>query len=439
MGRTFNKVIAVIVLIAATLIALISGVGVSYAATDNYTNVLDDLRQDSNFNIADYPAVNNDYSLQVIQIAESTDGELFAYVYQPAAKAKMLVATSVNMSLAETADGAKLYSLTLLSNAGVFQKYRVNGVKVSSEAKRFYNVISVYRAFNNVVDGTNSNNVDEIVFEVAQLWAVETDERGAVTYSNRKTDVATILEEYASFIRYRSGYWAIWADGTDGHYVAFTADYDIERLYEAEIYFEQRLVCHHYAGMSGRNTYNYGNYEPKTVTLSDIDKGHVKITGIGGTKHSWERIQRVDDFIKSESSLPAESKDKIKDKQWVLRFNETQYSKTVQDMSGTYDETYYEISTVAILRLYFETNGTVYNLGVVSNKVSEHNPYKGNSGAESLLDKLLKLLKFIVNWFANLLHIPAWLGTAILSAVIIVFVLAVVLLVVKIIRNIRGK
>ena len=73
-------------MITATLIAMYSGVGTTYAATTNYSNVLDDLKEDSAFNLKDYPAIIFDYNLNVIQIAESTDGELFVYVYQPAAK-----------------------------------------------------------------------------------------------------------------------------------------------------------------------------------------------------------------------------------------------------------------------------------------------------------------------------------------------------------------
>ena len=100
--RTYHfNLIAVIILITSMLFALFGGVGVSYAATTKYSNVLDDLKRDSTFNIANYPAINDDYSLKVIQIAESIDGELFVYVYQPAAKSKLLIANSINMALSE--------------------------------------------------------------------------------------------------------------------------------------------------------------------------------------------------------------------------------------------------------------------------------------------------------------------------------------------------
>lgn len=404
-GRAFNNLIAVIILIAATLLALYSGVGVSYAATTRYSDVLDDLRQDSTFNVADYPAVSNDYSLNVIQVAESVDGELFAYVYQPAAKTKLLVATSVNMSLDEpiskiqVVESSKLYNLTLLNSAGVFQKYRVDGVKVSSEEVRYYNITSIYRAYNRIIDGnsTMDENTNEIAFKVAKLWKVKTDENGKLTYSMTYPEVVTVTDTYNSFIRYRSGYWFVWGDATDGHYVAFTADYDIERLFEAEVYFVQNSITHHYAAMTDKHSYRRGSNTEKQIVLSDIDKGHVTITGLGGTQHSWERIQRVDDFIKSESSLPSDSKNKIKDKQWVLRFTETPYSKVVYTGAslGNYDEEYYEVTNVTILRLYFESNGKVYNLGAVSNKVSEHDPYKKSDETKGKLDILTLIITLI--------------------------------------------
>lgn len=46
----------------------------------SYTNVLDDLKKDENFDINDYPTNFSDYSLNVIQIAEGSSGELFVYV-----------------------------------------------------------------------------------------------------------------------------------------------------------------------------------------------------------------------------------------------------------------------------------------------------------------------------------------------------------------------
>ncbi|MCM1296324.1 MAG: hypothetical protein NC311_12365 [Muribaculaceae bacterium] len=402
MTKTIQKALwAVIALVFLFILNGICG-GAAFGAPANAASpVLEDLQRDENFNIDDYPEKLDDYSLQVIQIAESSDGELFIYVYQPAARAKLLPATSVNMSLNESADGMQLYKLTLLDNAGVFQKYRVKGVKVSSDEVRYYNITSIYRKFNNVADGIagNDGSVDEIAYEVAQVWTVITDDYGNVNYSMTTPKVVTITDEYASFIRYTSGYWYLWGDATDAHYVAFTANYEIERLYEAELEFVQNYTYHHYASGSGRHTYSIDKRENKHVKLSDVDKGHVKITGLGGTRHSWERIQRVDDFLKAET-LSTESKNKIKDKDWILRFTETSYTKNVDVLNSfNYDEYYYEITNVAILRLYFETDGQVYNVGVVSNKITEQNPYKDinyNNGRVDIFGLIITLTPIIV-------------------------------------------
>ena len=70
----------------------------AYAESTSYSDVLDDLRKDENFSLSTYPSMANDYSLQVIQIAESTGKELFVYVYQPSGQAKDLRASSINIA-----------------------------------------------------------------------------------------------------------------------------------------------------------------------------------------------------------------------------------------------------------------------------------------------------------------------------------------------------
>ena len=55
-------------------------------AESGYSGVLDDLQKDDSFDESHYPAIADDYSLKLIQIAESVDGELFLYVYQPSGK-----------------------------------------------------------------------------------------------------------------------------------------------------------------------------------------------------------------------------------------------------------------------------------------------------------------------------------------------------------------
>ena len=72
------------ILVFLVVIFCVFGCGFPTAfATSNYTNVLNDLQKDSDFHVVDYPKIESDYSLQLIQIAESSEGDLLVYIYQP--------------------------------------------------------------------------------------------------------------------------------------------------------------------------------------------------------------------------------------------------------------------------------------------------------------------------------------------------------------------
>ena len=83
------------IIAAGFLILSIVGFGArpARAEASAYSDVMDDLRKDESFKAEDYPAISEDYSLKVIQIAESVNGELFIYVYQPSAGSRDLMAT----------------------------------------------------------------------------------------------------------------------------------------------------------------------------------------------------------------------------------------------------------------------------------------------------------------------------------------------------------
>ena len=141
--------------LVSLLLALIAYLGMGFSHTQayadeqiSYTNVLEDLTKDESFNVEDYPAIADDYSLQVIQIAESVNGELFVYVYQPSDATKDLTATTIRMSqsIGENAKW-KDYDLTLLNTEGVLDKYRVEGITILSDVVRYYDIAAIHRAF----------------------------------------------------------------------------------------------------------------------------------------------------------------------------------------------------------------------------------------------------------------------------------------------------
>ncbi|MCX4362715.1 MAG: hypothetical protein OSJ74_04975 [Clostridia bacterium] len=94
------KSISTIVLELCLLVVMILGgwqMPPAYAAVSGYSEVLDDLQRDIEFSVDDYPSNTSDYSIKMIQIAESTTKELFIYTYQPSQLTKYLVATQIKM------------------------------------------------------------------------------------------------------------------------------------------------------------------------------------------------------------------------------------------------------------------------------------------------------------------------------------------------------
>ena len=110
-----------------------------YAESVNggYSNVLDDLKSDPNFDENLYPVNETDYSLQVVQIAESTDGELLVYVYQPSNGIKDYTATSINISTA--------INDSLCWNCSVKTEYSASTKSATLQSKKKFCDITIYR------------------------------------------------------------------------------------------------------------------------------------------------------------------------------------------------------------------------------------------------------------------------------------------------------
>ena len=120
-----------------------------------YTSVVKDLQKDESFNVEAYPSNAEDYSMQVIQIAESVNKELFLYVYQPSDEVKELTATKVSLSTAINENFYPLlYDLTLISTEGVFDKYKVEGLTVKDDAVRYYSIVRLQRDFDETIEKT---------------------------------------------------------------------------------------------------------------------------------------------------------------------------------------------------------------------------------------------------------------------------------------------
>lgn len=416
------SILAVFLLFTAFINVLLGGVGVTYAAENKYSNVLDDLCKDETFDFNDYPNVDDDYSLQVIQIAESTDGELFLYVYQPAAHSKQLTATAVNMALSENVDGTALFNLTLLNREGVLQKYRVDGVKVSSDEVRYYNITSIYRDWVKGIDEENGtdNTTNSVAFEVGKLFKAETKD-GSISYSG--VDIVLIINPFVKFRRYYEV--SVWSEkACDAHYVAFSTDYDIKELLEADVSYSYRTAHKYHKAFTG-NVTDYSDFFTDKVTLYDSDR----VQQSGGTGflyrkdgYDYSRIQSSAEFLAKED-VDSNVKSVIEKTQWVLRFFETDYEYKDNGHDG--DIKWTEISEVSILRLKFKNSKGVFNLGAVSDEVTgNHEPDNPNFD--------------FWGWLCRALNIPEWAAKLIVYGIGALLILSPVLMILSFIFPVVG-
>ena len=388
--RVFLNQIAVLIV---TLCVFLTGAQSfsAVAAEENKTasGVIEDLSKDASFNAANYPSNAKDYSLSVMQLAESADKELFVYVYQPSGD--KVKASSINISTTINDDISFFnYSLELLNFDETLFKYKVTNFEVKKDPVRYYAISSIYRPFDvGIGDKKSGNNmINEVNYAVNRQYCF--GEINGKPYINC-IDIETIVvtDKFVGFVRYPDGFKLFTGAGAcDSHFVAFNTDKKIDKLFEADVYYTTQKVSYDFFTEDSPFRIKFGDSKTDNYAyLKYTDK--VEHTGGGffaGT-YKWDRIQSVDDFIKTEdrttvyygavlnskvsSKLTDEALSDLKGKKWVLRFTETSYNKVPK--SGMGATTYYHAETtmvgnVTILRLKFETDGITYNLGVIDNK-----------------------------------------------------------------------
>lgn len=381
--------LAIVLSISCFLTCFVPVTNIVYASSigvvGGYTNVLDDLQKDTNFNVDDYPVIQDDYSLQVITIAESSDKELFVYVYHPIGDYTKSIARSIFMSSDKSVMQFVNYNLDYINSKGVFAKYRVNNFVVKNYYPRNYEITSIYRRFIKNVDSEpdNGNVINEIEFKVAKCWTFNTTDTGT-TMSCQDLDVITITSKYVGFVRYEDGnWWHMWGESAcDRHFVAFDTDKQIDRLMEADIYYQyqENGIYDPTVGFADTN-YSFGEIKDGYAYLTYTQIGNYNN---GHYNYTWDRIQTVDSFVESvditttytcgifdienSSKITDENVGYLREQKWVLSFLETAVTVT---RSMEWETTLYtRVGNVSILRLKFETAGVMYNLGVIDNKQS---------------------------------------------------------------------
>lgn len=414
MTRTMKTRIACMLLafitVFCTVITTVQTPVFARAESITYSGVMDDLKKDTSFKPENYPTKTDDYSLKIIQLAESVNKELFVYVYQPSGKAKDFKASSINISTTINDSISYLnYKLELLNSNGVFYKYKVSGLTVKDESVRYYAISSIYRPFDESIDkqASGGNTVTEVNYAVNKQYCF--GEINGKPYVNC-VDIETIVvtDKFVGFVRYPDGF-KLYVGACDSHFVAFNTNKPMDKLLEADVYYTTQEYSSSWAAFVGENE-TFGKKADNYAYLKYTDK--VEHTGGGwfaGT-YKWDRIQTVDDFIKNEdreqifsgavidvkisSKLTDAALNELKGKKWVLRFTETDY--TLWSGQGTYGTFSTIVGDVTILRLKFETDGITYNLGVIDNKQSGSKDPSNETDIDISLNKRGKMILYLL-------------------------------------------
>jgi len=369
-----------------------------------YSNVLDDLQKDSSFDLSDYPAKSEDYSLKVIQVAEGENGELYVYMYQPNFSTANKKASYINLAFQDQRDpNATLKyerkSLTFLNSNGTLCKYLINNCKASAEVKRYYSVAAVYRPYIEGLDKTYES-VDQtmhVKYGVGKVWSV-TKYNGVLTYGAFVIDVVDVDITATGDIYYSDGLSGLYLSACNSHYIAFKTNYNITDIFDADV------------------TYNLIPYSHTVQTYPEVDTSREKVvvesaplyksdevtfepTGLFAKKASWKRIQTVSEFLADAEAQNKEFEEAelkgINEAQYVFRVAESDYFTTMDFVGGNHVYRYYRIEDSGILRLHFATPDGVYNLGAVSDLV-------GTDGMSDTKDQPDEDFK---DWFQQILKI----------------------------------
>ena len=379
-----------------------------------YSAVLYDLKKDTSFNTENYPTKADDYSLQIIQLAESSDKELFVYVYQPSGQTKNFTACSVNISTTINDNISFInYKLQKLNSNGVFFKYKVSDFTVKTEPTRYYAISSIYRPFDESIDkpASDGNTVTEVNYNVSKQYCF--GEINGKPYVNC-VDIETIVvtDKFVGFVRYKDGF-KLYVGACDSHFVAFNTDKPIDKLLEADVYYTMQKYSWSVVPLQGEKE-TFGEKSENYAYLKYTDKVEHTGGGLFAGTYKWDRIETTQQFIAENdltqnvysgaiidvsvaNKITDEGKAALQGKKWVLRFAETSYSLSGYPSTGSTFENTTLVGDVTILRLKFETDGITYNLGTIDNKQSgSDDPVNDTDISIKLPDGLKRILMLIL-------------------------------------------
>lgn len=385
------RVFVIIIICALTLFPTSSGV--AFAATSVYSDVLEDLQKDESFDKNDYPINQTDYSLELIQIAESSTGELLAYVYQPSAGAKGILTKKIRIKYPNS-DTYNDYDLTLLSKNGVFYKYKVDGyvTDYDSATERVYEVVQIMRSasadLGDKVLDENNNTITYVPYPVGWTFYAKATSDGNVIYGKEKDKSITVTDKYCGQLLFENAGNSFTA-GLLGsveygmlHFIAFNADITIDELYQADVSYTIDVYEDYLNKVMG---VIQTEYKDKVISSERLSKtlSYETVGTYQGDflshKYTWKEIMSCEDFINNvctqssaffNSSLTEKGSEEISDKAWVLVLGATGITNISRSTGvGNYESRYTRscLTDETILRLEGKSNGVLFNLGVVDN------------------------------------------------------------------------
>lgn len=369
------------ILAIAAVIACFIGTFPTYARADERpsTGVIAELAVDETFDVEDYPAKEKDYSLDVIQLAETSSGTIVLYVYQPSGD--KLRASTVNISAGIKQDKPVYnYALEYIASEETIAKYTVSGLTVSDEVVRTYDVVSIFRKWDKAIDkdAGNDNHVSEVAYPVGKCWSVCSVD-GKTLYRCTETETVTITDKLVGMVQYADGLNWNALEFKHSHFVAFKTDRNIDKLYEADVLYNTQVAT--VKVLTGNVTYGDKEQHYDTIKYDEV------VTGSGNwfaDRYKFNRIQTTEEFLATEEIKDESARNRIKGMDYVLRICETDYDQSslggkwfaLDVITGiphfialaTAETDITVVSDVSVLRLLFETDGVTYNVGVVDNK-----------------------------------------------------------------------
>jgi len=420
----FRKIALLILTVFMLLLQVFSPfLAIKAEAATVYSTVLDDLTKSEKFKIENFPILTYEYInqvnqdtnkendqplMEVIQIAESSSDELYLYVYQPTDSELELTASAVLLSTEFTPDGQNInpdiYYLELVSTDSVFDKYVVKDFRVSEEPYRYYNIVTLYRNFNPEIDEVTPGGVIEnfeLGIGVGQQWCTYYL-NDSIVYEMNTFDTVEIDIGYTGSVEFLSGFQLGNVAGKfeygDLWFIAFNVeDYIVDKIYDADLKYkitERRAL--------GKDVVLGEWSDDIPLTLKSEDTATYKGDGIFAKKYTWNKICKSSDFISQledqKVNIPDEARTYLTKNAWVFAFLQTEKSASVLP-NGVYILGS-QVSAVTVIRLHFmDIKGDVYNLGVVSDRVSPDAvpDIFGSSGADTELPEWVQKLLMIVS------------------------------------------